>query len=96
MPLAEGVIDSVANSNFKNQGEMPIQYSNILLNDALIAARNVTAIREKGLQKGIERMDTIQEDELGLTGAGINSGLAATLAQILSKLAQTTRPETGA
>ena len=91
MPLQEGIVESVANSNFKNQAEMPMQYSNILLNDSLIAARNMTAIREKSVARSLERFDVIDPSE-----NVISSVSEAAIAQVLTKLAQTTRPETGA
>lgn len=92
MPLQESVVDSVSNSNFKNQAEMPLQFGNILLNDSLIAARNMTAIREKSVSRSLERMDSTQSDELA--GEGIANSLAAAIAQILTKGAQTTPPVT--
>ena len=92
MPLSESVIDSVANSNFKNQGEMPMQFSNILLNDALIAGRNMTAIREKSVARSLERMDVTNDDE-GPNVMGGNGTLIAALMQIM-KGAQTTPPVT--
>lgn len=92
MPLDQSTLDSVANSNFKNQGEMPIQFSNLLLNDALIAGRNMTAIREKSVARSLERMDEKNSDESGFVdGTGVT---LATIAQILAKLAQTTPPST--
>lgn len=91
MPLQEGIVDSVSNSNFKNQAEMPTQYSNMLLNDALIAARNMTAIREKSVARSLERFDATNLDE-----DVVPQVTSAAVAQILTKLAQTTRPETGA
>jgi len=93
MPLAEGIIDSVANSNFKNQGEMPMQFSNILLNDALIAGRNMTAIREKSIARSLERMDAVNDDEVAGNGTALATAVA--LAQQIMKGAQTTQPETG-
>lgn len=92
MPLEQSVVDSVANSNFKNQAEMPLQFGNILLNDSLIAARNMTAIREKSVSRSLERMDSTQSDELA--GEGIAATLASTMAQILAKVGQTTPPVT--
>jgi uncharacterized iron-regulated protein len=93
MPLDASVIDSVANSNFKNQGEMPMQFSNILLNDALIAGRNMTAIREKSVSRSLERMDVTNDDE----GANVSASYGALIAlvQQLAKMSQTTNPETG-
>lgn len=90
MPLAEGIIDSVANSNFKNQSEMPLQFSNILLNDSLIAARNMTAIREKSVARSLERFDATNLDE-----DVVPQVTAAAVSQVLTKLAQSTSPETG-
>lgn len=90
MPLEEGIVDSVSNSNFKNQAEMPMQFSNILLNDALIAGRNMTAIREKSVARSLERFDVTNLDE-----DVVPNVTAAAIAQVLTKLAQTTRPETG-
>ena len=91
MPLQEGIVDSVSNSNFKNQAEMPMQFSNILLNDALIAARNMSAIREKSVARSLERFDVTDLDENVVPNI-----TAAAISQILTKLAQSTRPETGA
>lgn len=90
MPLEVGIVDSVANSNFKNQAEMPMQFSNILLNDSLIAARNMTAIREKSVARSLERFDVTNLDE-----DVVPNVTASSIAQILTKLAQSTRPETG-
>lgn len=90
MPLEASVVDSVSNSNFKNSAEMPTQFGNILLNDSLIAARNMTAIREKSVARSLERFDVTNFDE-----DAVPNVTAAALAQILAKLAQTTRPETG-
>ena len=90
MPLKDGIVESVANSNFKNQAEMPMQYSNILLNDSLIAARNMTAIREKSVARSLERFDVTNLDE-----DVVPNVTASSIAQILTKLAQSTRPETG-
>jgi hypothetical protein len=92
MPLEESVVQSVSNSNFKNQAEMPMQYGNILLNDSLIAARNMTAIREKSVSRSLERMDSTQSDELA--GEGVAGSIAAAIAQVLAKLGQSTPPET--
>jgi hypothetical protein len=92
MPLDASVIDSVANSNFKNQGEMPMQFSNILLNDALIAGRNMTAIREKSVSRSLERMDVTNDDE-GANIMGANGTLIAALMQIM-KGASITPPVT--
>jgi hypothetical protein len=93
MPLEGSVVDSVSNSNFKNQGEMPTQFSNILLNDALIAGRNMTAIREKSVARSLERMDTTNDDE-GVNAGTLNAAIVA-LSQQIMKGAQTTNPETG-
>lgn len=90
MPLQEGIVESVANSNFKNQAEMPMQFSNILLNDSLIAARNMTAIREKSVARSLERFDVTNLDE-----DIIPQVTSAAISQVLTKLAQSTRPETG-
>lgn len=92
MALQADVVESVANSNFKNQAEMPMQFGNILLNDSLVAARNMTAIREKSVARSLERMDSTQSDELA--GEGIASVLATSLAQAMAKVAQTTPPVT--
>lgn len=92
MALQTDVVEAVANSNFKNQAEMPVQFSNILLNDSLIAARNMTAIREKSVARSLERMDSTQSDELA--GEGIAGVLATALAQGMAKVAQTTPPVT--
>lgn len=93
MALAEGIIDSVSNSNFKNQAEMPMQFSNILLNDSLIAARNMTAIREKSVARSLERFDTVDEGEGALNAGSANAAIVA-LVQQLVKTAQTTPPVT--
>lgn len=95
MPLETGIVDSVSNSNFKNQAEMPMQFSNILLNDSLIAARNMTAIREKSVARSLERFDTVDEGEGQVNSGSANAAIIA-LVQQLMKGAQTTRPETGA
>jgi len=92
MALSGDVVESVANSNFKNQAEMPMQFGNILLNDSLVAARNMTAIREKSVSRSLERMDSTQSDELA--GEGIANVLAGALAQAMAKVAQTTPPTT--
>lgn len=93
MPLEAGVVDSVANANFKNQAEMPTQFSNLLLNDSLIAARNMTAIREKSVARSLERFDVTNGDENENVIASLGA-VVASLQQIM-KGAQTTLPETG-
>jgi len=89
MPLQEGIVDSVANSNFKNQAEMPMQFANLILNDAIIAGRNMTAIREKSVARSLERFDATNLDEDVLPQV-----TAAAVSQVLTKLAQSTPPQT--
>lgn len=88
--IEEGIVSSVANSNFKNQAEMPMQFSNLILNDAIIASRNMTAIREKSVARSLERMDVTNLDE-----DVVPQVTASAIAQILTKLSQSTPPQTG-
>lgn len=93
MALQADVVEAVANGNFKTIGDTSSQFSNLILNDAVIAGRNMSAIREKSVARSLERMDVTNDDE-GINAANTNVTLAA-LAQVLTKLAQSTPPETG-
>ena len=92
MPLQENVVEAVANANFKTIGDTSSQFSNLIMNDAIMSSRNMSAIREKSVARSLERMDVTNNDEV----AGNSSALAATVAlvQQLMKGAQTTVPTT--
>jgi hypothetical protein len=92
MPLQENVVEAVANANFKTIGDTSSQFSNLIMNDAIMSSRNMSAIREKAIARSLERMDTVNNDEV----AGNSGSLAAAvaLAQQLAKVAQTTVPTT--
>lgn len=92
MALQEDVVQAVSNGNFKTIGDTSSQFSNLILNDAIIAGRNMTAIREKAVSRGLERMDTTNDDE-GINAGSMNAAIVA-LSQILTKLSQTTPPVT--
>ena len=82
MPLDESILAAVANANFKSMAELAVQ-------NVLSHQQRLQILAEKSLAKSLESMDTIQATEQ-------DAAATASIAQILSKLAQTTRPETGA
>ena len=82
MPLDDSILAAVANANFKAMAELSVQ-------NTLGHQQRLQILAEKSLAKSLESMDTQQSTEL-------DSSSAAAISQILSKLAQTTRPETGA
>lgn len=81
MALDPSIVEAVANSNFKAMSELAIQ-------NTLGHQQRLQILAEKALAKSLEAMDTVQSTEMDATSG-------AAIAQILSKLAQTTRPETG-
>lgn len=81
MPLDESILAAVANANFKSMAELGVQ-------NTLAHQQRLQILAEKALGKTLESMDTQQSTEL-------DSSSAAAISQILTKLAQTTRPETG-
>jgi ribosome-associated translation inhibitor RaiA len=82
MPLDESILAAVANANFKSMAELAVQ-------NVLSHQQRLQILAEKSLAKSLESMDTIQATEQ-------DASATAAIDQILSKLAQTTRPETGA
>ena len=92
MALQEDVVQAVSNGNFKTIGDTSSQFSNLILNDAIIASRNMAAIREKSIARSLERMDTTNDDE-GINAGSSNAAIVA-LAQQLVKTAQSTPPVT--
>jgi hypothetical protein len=82
MALDESILAAVANANFKSMAELAVQ-------NVLSHQQRLQILAEKSLAKSLESMDTIQATEQ-------DAAATASIAQILSKLAQTTRPETGA
>jgi hypothetical protein len=61
----------------------------LAVQNVLSHQQRLQILAEKSLAKSLESMDTQQSTEM-------DSASAAAISQILTKLAQTTRPETGA
>ena len=92
MPLQQDVVESVANSNFKNIAEGPTQIHNAIMTEMVASQRNMNAIREKSISRSLERMDVMNADE-GPNVIGTWGSVVAALQQIV-KSAQSTPPVT--
>lgn len=92
MPLQPDVVESVANSNFKNIAEGPTQIHNAIMTEMLAAQRNMNTIREKSIARSLERFDVTNSDENENVMTSYGAVVAA-LQQIM-KGAQTTPPVT--
>ena len=97
MALDPGILDSVANANFKLMSESAVQN--------MVAHQNrVNVLAEKAMAKSLESMDTVSVPEgLGIAAANRSdlsktiSDLAGAVASIQQMLkgAQSTPPQTG-
>ena len=111
--LESGVVDSVANANFKNIAEAGAFYASLSMRDAIESQRRMSTIADQAtgqLLKSYNELDAGESLALVKANTGYDlasqthdlsrviSQLSAALSnvQILTKLAQSTRPETGA
>ena len=111
--LESGVVDSVANANFKNIAESGAFYASLSMRDAVESQRRMSSLADNAtgqMLKTYNEMDASEALALVKANTGYDlasqthdlgrviSQLSAALAnvQILTKLAQSTRPETGA
>lgn len=105
MAIDQGVLDSVAGSNFKTLADGPAFFMNQLIADSLTNQRNVNSIREASLSASLHKFASYDIQE-GMavnkmsTGNDVAQQMAA-LGNIVASLqqsmkgAQTTIPETG-
>lgn len=110
--LESGVVDSVANANFKNIAEAGAFYASLSMRDAIESQRRMSSLADNAtgqLLKNYNEMDASQALALVKANTGFDRAsqshdlakvigeLSSALAnvQILTKLAQTVRPETG-
>jgi len=104
MAIDQGVLDSVASSNFKTLADGPAFYTNQMYADSVSNQRNVNAIREASLSAALHKFASydIQEgvaiNKMG-TGNDLGAQVSA-LGNVVASLqqsikgAQSTPPET--
>jgi hypothetical protein len=104
MAIDQGVLDSVAGSNFKTLADGPAFFMNSLIADSLTNQRNVNSIREASLSAALHKFasvdigEAIAENKIA-TGNDLAQQLAAmgnmvAALQQSMKGAQTTIPTT--
>jgi hypothetical protein len=94
--LDEGVLQSVINANFKNVGDLPALVAAQLAQNSASHQKAMDQVRELVLLEGLgQRAGHDIGEAAGVTGIqGLTNTLAAAIAQILTKQAQTTPPVT--
>jgi hypothetical protein len=92
MALQESVVDAVSNANFKALAESGVHFNNLIIENAIASARNMSAIREKSVARSLERFDVTNDDE-GVNASVLNATVMG-YAQTIAKIAQTTPPVT--
>lgn len=105
MAIDQGVLDSVAGSNFKVLSDGPAFFMNQLIADSLTNQRNVNSIREASLTAGLNRFVSYDIAEgAAISKIGTGNDVAAQMVALSNvvagiqqsmKGAQTTLPETG-
>lgn len=96
MALDESVIASVANTNFKTIAEGPARLVEMQMQNLTAHQQQLQTLQVSNVGKIAETMNTL--DPLEAAGvrpiSGTTEAAATALAQIITKLAQSTPPET--
>ena len=104
MAADQGIIDSVSNVNTKTFGDGPSFYAQLAMGDAVSHQRRTQLIAEAGTSAAVKNLLTISPEQAqadatvsegGLPGLITSLVAALASAQVQTKVAQSTPPETG-
>lgn len=89
--LDESTLEAVNNANYKAVGESSALLQNLANANAISHQKRMDALTEVSFSESVRRMQSANDE---LAEKGVSGSLAAAVAQILLKGAQTTPPVT--